>query len=277
MFAMFAGMNTIPPRAILITGLLPEPHLSLYQTIGLVRCAVWTHQISQKRRMKKGILVFLSFIFLISIYAQENYFKPTQPEGTKRGKSNFHGGIKAGFTGSQITEDGFSFQGFNKFGGYVGVFANLPVSKNGKWLIQPELNFIMKGCKHTVKFDENGGFIGPNREEYWLQLMYGQIPIIVKWRFFKGFELEAGPAFGILFKNTGVEKVDGELNVGAPPFVRFEFSGIIGLGYLFYNHIGVNLRFEGSFLPVRKYRAHHYFLTGGQHNQTFAFCIYNQF
>jgi len=225
--------------------------------------------------MKKYFLVLLFHFFLVLLIAQEGYFKPTQPEGIVKGKSNFHGGIRAGFTGSQITEDGFSFQGFNKFGGFVGVFVNHPVSKNGKWLIQPELNFIMKGCKHIPKRSDDGNIHG---HQYVLQLMYGQIPLLVKWRFFKGFELEAGPAFGILFKNKDVEKVNGELNVGAPPFTRFEFSGIIGLGYLFYSHIGVNLRFEGSFLPVRKYNRHHYtYLTGGQHNQSFVFNVYYQF
>ena len=228
--------------------------------------------------MKNGLLVLLSFFLFLTLYSQESYFSPTQSQGIESGKSNFHGGVKAGLTASIITEDKFPFQGFNKIGGYVGVFANHPVSKNGKWLLQPELNFIMKGCKHTVKYDENGNFIGPNREEYVLQLMYGQIPLLVKWRVIKGFELEAGPAFGILFKNKDIEKVDGELNVGSPPFFRFEFSGIIGVGYLFYNHVGVNLRFEGSFLPVRKYNAHHHiYISGGQHNQTFAFIVYYQF
>ena len=221
--------------------------------------------------MKKGILIVLSFVFLFSIYAQNNDFKPTQSEGAQKGKSNFHGGIRAGFTGSQITKDGFPFQGFNKFGGYAGVFVNFPVSKNGKWLIQPELNFIMKGCKHTPKMNENG-------ISYKLELMYGQIPLFLKWRFLKGFELEAGPAFGILFKNTDVEKVNGEDNKGMPPFVRYEISGIIGIGYLFFNHLGVNLRFEGSLLPVRKPKASDsIYLLGGQFNQTFAFSVYYQF
>ena len=228
--------------------------------------------------MRRGIAFFISFILIISICAQESRFAPTQPEGIKAGKSNFHGGVKAGFTGSQITGDGFPFQGYNKFGGYVGVFVNFPITQSGKWLIQPELNFIMKGCKHSVRFDEGGNIVGPIRNDYVLQLMYGQIPLLAKWRFFKGFELEFGPAFGVLFKTLDVEKVDGYLNVGAPPFARFEFSGIVGLGYLFYSHLGVNLRFEGSFLPVRKYTQHDYtYLFAGQHNQTFAFSVYYQF
>ena len=275
---MFAGMNMNPPKAIPIMELPPEPYLNLFPAIGLARCAGWTLQIFLKRRMKKGILIFFSFLFLISVYAQDSYFSSTSSDGIKKGESNFHGGVRAGLTASQITQDGFAFQGWNKIGGYVGVFANVPVERNGKWFIQPELNFIMKGCKHTVKFDEDGNIIGPNREDYVLQLMYGQIPLLVKWRFFKGFELEAGPAFGILFKNRDVEKVDGYLNVGAPPFARFEFSGIIGIGYLFNNHIGVSLRFEGSLLPVRKYNAHHHtYISGGQHNQTFAFSAFYQF
>jgi len=225
--------------------------------------------------MKKRILVFLTFIFFISGYAQEGKLKPTQSQGVQAGKSNFHGGIRAGFTGSLITGDGFPFQGFNKFGAYAGVFVNFPVSKNGKWLIQPELNFVMKGCKHSPKNDKDGNQQG---NSYKLQLMYGEIPLIVKWRFFKGFELELGPSFGILFKNKNVEEVDGYTNVGAPPFSRFEFAGIVGVGYLFFNHLGVNLRYEASFLPVRKPKgADRYFLSRGQHNQSFCFSVYYQF
>jgi hypothetical protein len=121
--------------------------------------------------MRKGVLVFISFIFFVSIYAQGSYFSPTGSEGVKWGKNNFHGGIRVGFTGSLITEDGFPFQGFNKFGAYAGPFVNVPVSKNGKWLIQTELNFIMKGCKHTVKTDEFGNILGPIHNNYKLELM----------------------------------------------------------------------------------------------------------
>jgi len=228
--------------------------------------------------MKKGIAILFCFFLISPIFSQESRFTPTTLEGAKAGKSNFHGGIRGGFTGSVITGDGFPFQGFNKFGGYAGGFVNFPVSKSGRWLIQPELNFIMKGCKHIPKTDEDGNIIGQVQEHYVLQLMYGQIALLAKWRFFKGFELEVGPAFGVLIKNTDVEKANGYLNVGAPPFARFEFSGIIGLGYLFYNHFGVNIRYEASFLPVRKPKASHWiYLLSGQYNQTFAFSVYYQF
>ena len=242
---------------------------------GLVRYVEWTKPIFQKRRMKKGILLILSLFFLFSLYAQERGFAPTQQEGLKEGKSNFNGGVRLGFTGSQITKDGFPFQGYNKFGAFAGAFVNFPVTKNGRWLIQPELNFIMKGCKHVPKTDEDGNVFG---DQYVLQLMYGEIPILVKWKIVRGLELELGPAFGFLFKNTEVEKVNGYINVGAPPFFRFEFAGIIGIGYLFYNHLGINLRYENSLLPVRKIsKIDWLYLLGGQHNQSFCFSVYYQF
>ena len=226
--------------------------------------------------MKKGILLLLSFVFLISIYAQEGkLLSPPQSEGLKEGKNNFKGGLRLGFTASQITQDGFAFQGFKKIGAFAGAFVNVPVSRNGRWLIQPELNFIMKGCKHTPKTDENGNMLG---DMYRLQLMYGEMPILVKWKIIKGLELELGPAFGILFKNTNIEEVNGYLNVGAPPFFRFDFSAVFGLNYLFYNHFGVSLRYENSLLPVRKPRAAHWiYLTSGQLNETFCFSVYYQF
>jgi hypothetical protein len=274
MFATFAGMNTIPQQATPITALPPELLLKNFQTIGLARCVAWTKPISQKRKMKKGILLLLSFFVFILLNAQEQSMEPAT-EGPKEGQSNFHGGVRLGFTGSQITGDGFAFEGYRKFGAFAGVFVNVPVSRNGRWLIQPELNFIMKGCKHVPRTDENGFVHG---DMYRLQLMYGEIPVLVKWKIIKGFELEAGPVFGVLFKNTDVEEVNGYLNVGAPPFFRFEFAGAIGLNYLFFNHWGASLRYEASLLPVRKPRAIHWmYLTSGQHNQSFCFSVYYQF
>ncbi|MCL1850229.1 MAG: PorT family protein [Bacteroidetes bacterium] len=228
--------------------------------------------------MQKGILILLSFIFFISIYAQKEQLSPAQSEGLKEGQSNFRAGVRIGFSCSQITGDGFPFQGFNKFGAFAGPFVNFPITKNGKWFIQTELNFIMKGCKHVPKFNEYGNIVGPVIHQYVLQLMYGEIPLLVKWKIIKGLELELGPAFGILFKNTDVEKVDGYINIGAPPFFRFEFAGIIGVNYRFYKHLGASLRYEGSFLPVRKHTQHDYtYLLAGQHNQTFCFSVYYQF
>jgi len=224
--------------------------------------------------MKRGFLVFIALILIISTNAQKNSYG----EGIKKGESNFRGGIRAGFTGSQITQDGFPFQGYKKFGGFAGLFVNFPLANNGKWFIQPELNFIMKGCKHAPKFDESGNITGSIKNYYKLQLMYGQIPVLVKWGFYKNFSLEFGPAFGILFKNNDVEKVDGYINYGAPPFARFEFSGILGIEYLFFNHLGVSLRYENSFMPVRRLKAIHWlYLNGGQFNQSFIFNIYYQF
>ena len=278
MYATYAGMNTTLLKAIPIAVLPPELHLKRFPKIGLVQYAAWINQISRKSKMKKGIFVFISFIFFISLYAQERSPAPTYLESAQKGQSNIRGGIRAGFTGSLITGNSFPFQGYSKFGGYAGVFANFPVSPNRRWLIQPELNFIMKGCKHAPRFDENGNIVGPVFEHYVLQLMYGQIPVLVKWKFYRGFELELGPAFGILFQTTDVEKVNGYVNVGAPPFARFEFSGIIGIGYLFLNHLGVSVRYESSLIPVRKPRASDWiYLFRGQHNETFAFSVYYQF
>ena len=234
--------------------------------------------------MKKGIIALLSFIFFISLHAQESDsppksdLTPTYSEGVKKGQNNFRAGIKAGLTASVISGDNFPFQGFNKLGAFLGPFVNVPVSRDGKWLMQMELNFIMKGCKHSPRFDENGNIVGPVTELYKLQLMYGQIPILAKWRFVRGFELEFGPAFGILFQTTDVEWVNTFLNIGAPPFARFEFSGIVGLNYLFYNHYGVSLRYESSLIPVRKPRASDWiYLLRGQYNSTFVFSVYYQF
>jgi hypothetical protein len=224
--------------------------------------------------MKKGLLFLPTLFIFISLSAQESNLEPTTPEPIKRGLSNFSGGFKAGFTASLMTKDGYFFEGYNKLGAYAGGFVNFPVSKDGRWLIQPEMSFIMKGCNHLQKYDEDGWPIG---NSYRVQLMYAQMPVLVKWKIITGFELEFGPTFGILFKDRDVEWFNKLRESGHQPFQRFEFSAMIGIGYLFNNHYGVSLRYESSLMPVRKFGDDFFFFFRGQYNQSFVFSAYYQF
>lgn len=219
--------------------------------------------------MKKQSIILLLMFCCCFVWAQE---RNSVPEQTK-GKSQFRGGLRLGFTGSVTSDDGFPYQGFNKFGAFAGAFVNFPVSKNGKWRIQPELNFIMKGCKHVPKRTVDGDLIG---DQYVLQLMYGELPVLVIYKIWKGLEIEAGPVFGVLIDSK--EEVNGYENVGAPKFIRYAFSGILGVSYTFWKGMGAGLRYQIDFLPVRKYSAHHWtYVTGGQHTQLFGFSMFYQF
>lgn len=185
--------------------------------------------------MKNIILfLFLSGLFLLS-HSQE----------LRTDKSNFRGGLRAGFTASQISGDCLS--GFHKLGAYAGGFVNFPLSQNGKWKIQAELNFIMKGSSLFSK-----GADDPNiGSKYSLNLYYTETPIIAKFNCFKGLEFELGPTFNFLFHNTEKGTAGDDLGRVRPPFRIFELSILAGVSYFFLEHWGINFRFTNSIIPVR--------------------------
>ena len=185
--------------------------------------------------MKKG------FIFLLITFIP--FLAYTQALSER--KSNFKGGVRGGITASQISGDDLS--GFHKLGAYTGAFVTFPVHQNGKWFLQTELNFIMKGSSRFANDvdDPNIGLI------YTLTLFYTETPLIVKYKIYKGLEVELGPTFNFLFayKEIGDE---GSLKPIRPQFSVFELSALAGVSYLFKEHWGVSLRFSNSILPVRK-------------------------
>ena len=65
---------------------------------------------------------------------------------------NFRGGLRAGFTATQMSGDELS--GFHKMGAYAGGFVNWRFIQNPHWAIQPEINFVMKGSSTFLRADK---------------------------------------------------------------------------------------------------------------------------
>ena len=148
--------------------------------------------------------------------------------------SRFYGGIRVGFTATQVSGDDLA--GFHKVGAHAG---------------QLELDFTMKGShSHTPKNQVADNF-------YSLTLGYVEVPLILDWTAGKWqlwgksfqFDIELGPAFGVNVFSR--EREANGLIVGRPPFRRFEFSGLAGLSLMVADHHSVNFRFENSIIPVR--------------------------
>ena len=192
----------------------------------------------------------------------------SQDERSKT-ESNFKGGVRAGFTASQISGDDLS--GYNKFGGYTGAFVNFPLVKDKKWLFQFELNFIMKGSStfSTVNAD------GMLSDKYVLTLMYIESPFLVKWLPLKGIELELGPSLNFLC--YGAEKFNGFKEPGRQPFRFYEIAVVVGVGYLFKSHLGINFRWSSSIVPVRVPNFVFNRLIKKQFNDSLALSLYYQF
>ena len=156
----------------------------------------------------------------------------------------FKGGLRIGFTGTQISGDDLS--GFHKLGAYAGGFVNVPISPNGKWKIQPELNFAMKGSSAFLRANRSGT-VG---KKYVLTLLYFDVPVFIKWNPWRGLELEAGPSFNILCY-AEERGPDGSKMRGRKPFRWWELAGSIGVSYTFLEHYGLDFRWSCSIIPVR--------------------------
>ena len=170
-------------------------------------------------------------------------------EKEKTDLSRFYGGVRVGFTASQISGDDLS--GFHKVGAAAGLFVNHSVIESGRLKLQLELDFMMKGShSYTPK-----NVIADNF--YSLTLGYVEVPLMLVWTAGKwqlwgqnfNFELEIGPAFGVhVF--TREREANGPI-VGRPPFRWYEFSGLAGISLMIADHHSVNFRFENSIIPVR--------------------------
>lgn len=184
------------------------------------------------------------FVFLLGIMAGA-----TAQEKEKDPLSRFYGGVRVGFTASQISGDDLS--GFHKVGAHAGVFVNHAIHPSGKLKLQLELDFTMKGShSYTPSNQYSNNF-------YSLTLGYVEMPLMVVWTAGKWtlwgkpfqFELELGPVFGVNVFSRERDAVG--LIVGRPPFRRFEFSGIGGISLMVAEHHSINFRYENSIIPVR--------------------------
>ena len=134
--------------------------------------------------------------------------------------SNFKGGVRAGFTASQISGDNLT--GFHKLGAYAGLYACYPLTEKGNLKLQAEIDFTMKGSHTYVPPKVASSMI----DKYVLNIGYFEVPIMLRWRFARltirgnsDFEFELGPMFGVnLYQRE--RDVNGII-IGRPPFRRF--------------------------------------------------------
>lgn len=192
--------------------------------------------------MKKWILWIWIMVVSMTAMAQETEEKPEL--------SRFYGGVRVGFTASQISGDDLT--GFHQLGGSAGLFVNHAIIPSGKLKLQLELDFTMKGSHSYTPPKQQY-----ETEFYSLRLGYVEIPVLLEWAVGRWtlwgkpfqFELEVGPAFGVVVLQKEWEGTG--LIVGRPPFRRFEFSGMAGLSLKIADHHSVNLRYSNSIIPVR--------------------------
>lgn len=192
--------------------------------------------------MKQSLFLVFLFAGLLMPSMAQHSSTVKMTSGTQRSTtgSNFKGGIRAGFTATQISGDDLG--GFHKLGACAGLFINFPLTDNLRWKIQSELDFIMKGS-HAYYSSQK-----PITDKYVLNIGYLEVPVLIKWTFAENFEIEFGPAFGVILYQRERNAV-GPMK--RPPFRWYELSGLCGLSYIIKKHFGISLRYSNSLIPVR--------------------------
>jgi hypothetical protein len=176
----------------------------------------------------------------------------------------FDGGAVAGLSASQV--DGDRYWGFNKLGLLGGAY----IKRMFTYTIegQMELRYIMKGAYEAENID--------NALYYKLVLHYVDIPLTVHYIYRKNFLFELGVAPEFIVYNREEDEY-GKTPEDAPPFHRLTMSAIGGIGYIFWDKITLDIRYNYSVVPIRKHPSGQtYLLNRGQYNNVLTFAVYYQ-
>jgi hypothetical protein len=143
-----------------------------------------------------------------------------------------------GITASQVHGDNYA--GYNKLGFTGGLYVNADLKK--KTSLELGIIFVQKGARknqNPAKFDYR---------YYYLNLNYVEVPLNIRWQPTKFF-FTAGLSFAYLINYYEASEI-GNLT-GMYPFKSNEYSFNLGIGRMFTPKLGVEVRFNNSFITVR--------------------------
>ncbi|MBN1599081.1 MAG: PorT family protein [Bacteroidales bacterium] len=167
--------------------------------------------------MKRFITILFLLIIPVALYSQR-----------------FKGGILLGLNVSQI--DGDSYAGFNKAGLVAGAYVFTEFTEN--WSAQMEIRYAEKGSSTPFNYSDPIKY----------RLQYVEIPLVVKYKLFKNFKLEAGLSFGYLFA-AAQKDAAGYFQFEEIPD-RTETAICIGLTYDLFDRLTVGARGSYSLFPI---------------------------
>jgi len=189
---------------------------------------------------------------------------------------NFVAGPKLGIAFTQV--DGDSYAGFHKVGLNLGGFVYRSISKNERWDLQFEIEYIQKGSRKYPDV-EMGDYT-----EYKISLNYIQFPLFLRFNA-NHFSFEGGVSIGALLSTE-------ELSDGAEipedvriPFKTMEYASIFSVNYHFTKKLWLNARYSYSFARIRipyngeipVYDPHWDLRRPGQYNNLMVFSLYYAF
>ena len=153
-------------------------------------------------------------------------------------------GVKAGLNlaGTSVTkQDGVSYSFKPDFHG--GVLVSLPLFSN--FSLQPEAMYSRQGSK--IKTTD-----GTTTDNGKLNFGYINVPILFKYNDPSGFFAEIGPQAGFLLSANVKDNGTGQSQDLKSNLKSFDFSGVLGIGYLSSLNIGIDARYNLGFLNMVK-------------------------
>lgn len=150
-------------------------------------------------------------------------------------------GVKAGPQIANLTGDDFFDEADSKFGFHAGVYANIKFGGD-QFAFQPELLFSTQGAK----LDEQGVDIKYN-------LNYLNIPLMLKWYAYEGFNVEFGPQVGFNMSAKAKGEFLGQsFNEDMEDIETIDFGLNIGAGYELESGINFGIRYGLGLTEIAK-------------------------
>ncbi len=189
---------------------------------------------------------------------------------------SFVAGPKAGVAFTQV--DGDSYAGFHKIGLNLGGFVYRTISKNERWDLQFEIEYIQKGSRKTPDAE-----IG-DYADYKMSLDYIQFPIFVRYKV-SHFSFEGGISIGTLLSSEELYERVEIPSEDQVPFKTMEYASIFSVNYHFTKQLWINARYSYSIARIRVpyggeipvYPPHWDLQKPGQYNNIMVFSLYYSF
>lgn len=200
-------------------------------------------------------------------FAQETQTTTTITTVNKE-KEPIRFGIKGGANSAQFSEQQLSANN-QKIGFNAGAFVNIPLSK--QFSLQPEVLYNQLGAKSVLSSKEvtTGATTVKTQRDFKTTLNYISVPVMVQFKPFDNFYVEAGPEFSYFIdgKNKGETTVTSTTGgiattqrnsvsetINKDDINKFNFGLGLGLGYYFTPNIGINARYVNSLTKIEKSR-----------------------
>ena len=154
-------------------------------------------------------------------------------------------GLKFGYVKCHLIGDGY--KGIAGEGAHAGLFSQLRLFKRSN--LQLELVYSLKGCSSASGIRHRKLLSYGNT--YFELLHYFETPLLLQYHY-KSLFFETGPSIGILIKEFAYEGPSKLINYFQMPANPFDLSLNIGIGYQSDKRLGCGMRYNHSFVPIRK-------------------------